>query len=162
MALQETTLKALQELIPEVASTAPEEGLTDAPGIRVTDPAKHGHHVEVLVTQDQVVAIAEVMDKEGYFLESISGVDWLDQQQLEVVYDYNRLGGEHCRVMVRTRIPRDTPELPTITGVFPSADWHERETFDFYGVLFQDHPNLIRILLPEDADFFPLRKDYMP
>ncbi len=162
MALQETTLKALQELFPGVAFPAQEEGLVEAPGIRVTDPVKHGHHIEVLCPSEQVVALAEVMNRDGYFLESISGVDWPDQQQLEVVYDFNRLGGEHCRVMVRTRIPRDTPELPTITGVFPSADWHERETFDFYGVLFQDHPNLIRILLPEDADFFPLRKDYMP
>lgn len=130
--------------------------------MRVTDPVKHGHHLEVLCPPHQVVALAEVMNREGYFLESISGVDWPDQGQLEVVYDYNRLGGEHCRVMVRTRIARDTPQLPTISGVFPAADWHERETFDFYGVIFQDHPNLIRILLPEDADFFPLRKDYLP
>jgi len=130
--------------------------------MRKTDPAKHGHHLEVLCPAEQVVALAEIMNRDGYFLESISGVDWPDQQQLEVVYDFNRLGGEHYRVMVRTRIPRETPEIPTITGVFPSADWHERETFDFYGVIFLDHPNLIRILLPEDADFFPLRKDYMP
>ncbi len=128
----------------------------------MTDPAKHGHHLEVLCPPDQVAALAGLMNRDGYFLESISGVDWLDQQQLEVIYDYNRLGGERCRVMVRTRIPRDHPELPTISGVFPGADWHERETFDFYGVTFLDHPNLIRILLPEDADFFPLRKDYLP
>ena len=161
MALQETTLQALQELFPGVASSAQEE-LTDAPGIRATDPAKHGHHIEVLCPSDQVVALAELMNQNGYFLESISGVDWLEANQLEVVYDFNRLGGEHCRVMVRTRIPRENPELPTISRVFPSADWHERETFDFYGVTFLDHPNLIRILLPEDADFFPLRKDYLP
>lgn len=134
----------------------------EQPGVRVTDAAKHGHHLEVLCRPDQVVALAEVMNLGGYFLESISGVDWLEAQQLEVIYDYNRLGGEHCRVMVRTRIPRDKPELPTISGVFSAADWHERETFDFYGVIFADHPNLIRILLPEDADFFPLRKDYLP
>lgn len=161
MALQETIVQALHELFPGVASAA-QEGLTETPGMRVTDPAKHGHHLEVLCPPHQVVALAEVMNREGYFLESISGVDWLDQGQLEVVYDYNRLGGAHCRVMVRTRIARDTPQLPTISGVFPAADWHERETFDFYGVIFQDHPNLIRILLPEDADFFPLRKDYLP
>ena len=102
------------------------------------------------------------MDREGYFLEAISGVDWLDKQQLEVLYDYNRLGGAHCRVMVRTFVPRSEPVVPTIASVFPAADWHERETFDFYGVHFQDHPNLIRILLPEDADFHPLLKDFMP
>ena len=130
--------------------------------MRVTDAAKHGHHLEILCLPDQVVAVAETMNGQGFFLESISGVDWPEAQQLEVVYDYNRLGGEHCRIMVRTRISRDNPELPTISGVFPAADWHERETFDFYGVIFAGHSNLIRILLPEDADFFPLRKDYLP
>lgn len=161
MALLETTIQALDGLFPGVASAA-QDGPIEQPGVRVTDAAKHGHHLEVLCPSDQVVALAEVMNRDGYFLESISGVDWPDQGQLEVVYDYNRLGGEHCRVMVRTRISRDKPELPTISGVFPAADWHERETFDFYGVIFANHPNLIRILLPEDADFFPLRKDYLP
>ena len=69
---------------------------------------------------------------------------------------------ENCRVAVRTFLPRAEPVVPTISGVFPAADWHERETFDFYGVHFQGHPNLIRILLPEDADFHPLLKDFMP
>ena len=49
------------------------------------------------------------MDRDGYFLEAVSGVDWLEKQQLEVIYDYNRLGGEHCRVTVRTRVPRNNP-----------------------------------------------------
>ncbi|NLX19356.1 MAG: NADH-quinone oxidoreductase subunit C, partial [Desulfobulbus sp.] len=111
---------------------------------------------------DEVVTVATIMDEEGFFLEAVTGVDWPDRQQLEVVYDYNRLGGEHCRVMVRTFLPRNEPVVPTISTVFPAADWHERETYDFYGIQFKDHPNLIRILLPEDADFHPLLKDYTP
>ena len=128
----------------------------------VTDQARHGSHLDVLCRPDQVVETARVLDREGYFLESISGADWPDQGRFEVIYDYSRLGGEHCRVTVRTFADRGEPVLPTISGVFPAADWHERETFDFYGIHFQGHPNLIRILLPEDADFYPLRKDYMP
>jgi NADH-quinone oxidoreductase subunit C len=81
---------------------------------------------------------------------------------MEVLYDYNRLGGATCRVLVHARVARDEPVLPTISSVFPAADWHERETFDFYGIRFEGHANLIRILLPEDADFHPLRKDYLP
>ncbi len=131
-------------------------------GIMVTDPAKYGHHLDVCCPVEQVVAVARIMDGEGYFLEAIAGVDWLERQQLEVIYDFNRLGGEHCRVLVRVLVPRSEPVVPTISGVFPAADWHERETYDFYGIHFQDHPNLTRILLPEDADFHPLLKDYMP
>ena len=118
--------------------------------------------LDVLCRPDQVVAVAQTMDAEGFFLEAISGVDWIDQHQLEVIYDYNWLDGQQCRVMVRTFLPRTEPVVPTITGVFAAADWHERETFDFYGVQFQGHPNLIRILLPEDADFHPLLKDFTP
>jgi NADH-quinone oxidoreductase subunit C len=159
---------ALAELFPESAlSVSPEgEGVQEVPpresGVSVTNFTKHGSHLDVLCRPDQVVSVAQLMDREGYFLEAISGVDWLDKQQFEVLYDYNRLGGEHCRVMVRTRVPRNEPMVPTISAIFPAADWHERETFDFYGVHFEDHPNLIRILLPEDADFHPLRKDFMP
>jgi len=162
------TLVALTELFPEsVPALAPAgEGALEPPpretGVLVTDFAKHGHHLDVLCRPDQVVAVARIMDGEGYFLEAISGVDWLDQQQFEVIYDYNRLGGEHCRVMVRALVDRNQPVVPSVSGVFAAADWHERETFDFYGVHFQDHPNLIRILLPEDADFHPLRKDFRP
>lgn len=131
-------------------------------GILPTDPTKHGHHLDVCCHPDQVVAVAQIMDQEGFFLESIAGTDWLERQQLEVIYDYNRLGGEYCRIMVRTCLQRNKPVVSTISGIFPAADWHERETYDFYGIHFQDHPNLTRILLPEDADFHPLLKDYMP
>jgi NADH-quinone oxidoreductase subunit C len=166
MDMLEKTQKALAELFPGTSPVIAAEGDEAAAprdvGVMATDPTRYGSHLDVLCRPDQVVAVARIMDCEGYFLEAIAGVDWLDKQQMEVVYDYNRLGGEHCRVMVRTFVPRNQPVVPTISGVFPSADWHERETFDFYGVHFQDHPNLIRILLPEDADFYPLRKDFMP
>lgn len=162
----EKTQAALAELFPVAAAqAATEEGAETAArasGVLRTDPARHGSHLDVLCDPDQVIAVARIMDREGYFLEAVSGVDWLEQQQLEVVYDYNRLGGEHCRVTVRTRLPRSKPVVPSVSAVFPAADWHERETFDFYGVHFQDHPNLIRILLPEDADFHPLLKDFTP
>ena len=169
MTLLDKTRQALEPLFSGCSPipVAPADGKSQvadegAVGIMVTDPAKHGHHLDVCCPVDQVVAVAQIMDCEGFFLEAIAGVDWLDRQQLEVIYDFNRLGGEHCRVMVRVLVPRNEPVVPTISGVFPAADWHERETYDFYGIHFQGHPNLTRILLPEDADFHPLLKDYMP
>jgi len=59
-------------------------------------------------------------------------------------------------------VPRDQAELPTLSGVFPGANWHERETHDFFGIRFTGHPDLTPFLLPEDATFHPLRKDYAP
>jgi NADH-quinone oxidoreductase subunit C len=132
------------------------------PGVVVTEYDRTGSHLDVLCLPEQVVAVGQVMEEEGFFLESIAGVDWLQQGQLEVIYDFNLLGGDQCRVMVRTFIDRNEPVVPTLTGIFSAADWHERETFDFYGVHFQGHPDLTRILLPEDADFHPLLKDFTP
>ncbi len=78
---------------------------------------------------------------------------------MEVVYDFSHYQ-ENCRVVVRTRVPRDNPELPTISSIFQGANWHERETHDFFGIRFLGHPDLTPLLLPEDADFHPLLKDF--
>jgi NADH-quinone oxidoreductase subunit C len=166
MNLLDTTRAALAELFSGQMQTENSDEAAEVPsrieGMLVTDPTRHGSHLDVLCLPNLVTEIAQRLDQQGYFLEAITGVDWLDRGQIEVIYDYGRLGGEHCRVMVRVFIPREEPVLPSISAIFPAADWHERETFDFYGVRFQGHPNLIRILLPEDADFHPLRKDFTP
>ena len=123
------------------------------------DYAAKGYHVEATVAPEQVVAAAEALDQEGLALDTITGVDWMAQGQMEVVYDYFH-PAKALRVVVRTRIPRDNPELPTIHKVFPGANWHERETHDFFGIRFLGHPNLTPFLLPEDAEYHPLRKDF--
>ncbi len=109
----------------------------------------------------QVVEAARLLDAQGFSLDALTGVDWLAQHQMEVVYDYFH-PTEQLRVVVRTRVPRAEPSVPTITSVFSGANWHERETHDFFGITFTGHPNLKPFLLPEDADFHPLRKDYAP
>jgi NADH-quinone oxidoreductase subunit C len=120
-----------------------------------------GYDLDATVAPHQVVAAATLLDRDGFALDAITGVDWIAQDQMEVVYDYFHPLGPG-RVVVRTRVPRAAPELPTISGVFPGANWHERETHDFFGIRFTGHPNLTPFLLPEDADFHPLRKDYQP
>ncbi len=125
------------------------------------DYAAKGYHADATVSPDQVIAAAEVLDKEGLSLDTITGVDWMAEGQMEVVYDYFH-PAKALRVVVRTRIPRDNPEIASIHKVFPGANWHERETHDFFGIRFLGHPNLTPFLLPEDADFHPLRKDYAP
>ena len=129
------------------------------PGPRETDYKAKGYHLDVDLPPEKVVAAAEILNRENFFIETITGVDWIDEQQLEVVYDFNHFD-ELCRVVVRTRIDRNNPEVPTISHIYQGANWHERETHDFFGIIFTGHPNLEPLLLPEDADFHPLLKDF--
>lgn len=124
------------------------------------DYAAKGYHLDATVAPDQVVSAAEQLDHVGFALDTVTGVDWLAQGQMEVVYDYFH-PTRPLRVVVRARIPRDNPEIPTISHVFPGANWHERETHDFFGIKFRGHPNLTPFLLPEDATLHPLRKDFV-
>ena len=171
MSIQQTTIEAFRELLPEPAPTdikeaAKEEGGETTPdgpradGILLQDYHKKGFHIDIQCAPGQLVRSAEILFELGYFIESITGVDWIKDAQLEAVYDFSRYDFDLCRVVVRVRIPRDTPHLPTITGVYTGANWHERETHDFFGIVFDGHPHLIPLLLPEDADFHPLLKDF--
>jgi NADH-quinone oxidoreductase subunit C len=129
------------------------------PGPRETDYKAKGYHLDVALPPEKVVAAAEILSRENFFIEAITGVDWIDEQQLEVVYDFNHFE-ELCRVVVRSRLERSNPEIPTISHIYHGANWHERETHDFFGIKFSGHPNLEPLLLPEDADFHPLLKDF--
>ena len=150
------------EAAAEQESEEPEEEGPRENGVMLTDHAARGTDIDVLCDPEQVVEAAKIMDEAGFFLEAITGVDWIKEEKLEVVYDYNQYGLDQCRVAVRAFLPRAEPEIPTISHVLPAANWHERETHDFYGIKFKGHPYLIPILLPEDADFHPLLKDFKP
>ena len=146
---------SLEKLVARCAALFP-----PAAAIEIMDYAKRGFHLDLSLAPGQVVEAARLLDKENFALDTITGVDWLKEGQFEVVYDYfHPLWA--WRVAVRTRIGRDTPELPTISAVFPGANWHERETHDFFGIRFLGHPNLEPLLLPEDADYHPLKKDFV-
>lgn len=115
------------------------------------------------VPADSLVEIATFLrdDPELQFamLSWISGVDWLPREpRFEVVYGLLSLE-RNARVTLKVRVPEEQPKVPTVTGVWPTANWHERETYDFYGITFTGHPDLTRILLPEDWVGWPLRKD---
>lgn len=131
-------------------------------GIMVRDYKARGVHLDVFCAPDQVVDAAKMLDQAGFFLESVTGVDWIKEEEMEVAYDFNRTDGLFCRVVVRTRVPRSAPAVPTVSHICPGANWHERETHDFFGIRFTGHPYLVPILLPEDADFHPLLKDFTP
>lgn len=199
-----TTKQAMAALSPE--------------NITETDYQAKGFHLDIKVAPEQMVDAANILDKEKFFIEAVTGVDWLGEkegvhknavaagkkkaqaagkaaakkvadeggdeeaqktaqsaaeaevaipedpaepfvEEMEVVYDFNHYE-ECCRVTVRTRVARDNPDVPTISEIYPGANWHERETHDFFGIKFVGHPDLTPLLLPEDADYHPLLKDF--
>ena len=146
---------------PDAKPAVPAPPPPPASPVQVVDFAKKGYNFDATVASTQVVEAARILDRSGFALDAITGVDWIAEEEMEIVYDYFH-PVEPLRVVVRTRVPRANPELPTISEVFAGANWHERETHDFFAIKFLGHPNLKPLLLPEDADFHPLRKDYQP
>ncbi len=78
----------------------------------------------------------------------------------EVVWSFGNLP-EKAKIFVKLEIPRDDARVPSLVGLFKAADWQERETYDLYGIRFDGHPNLVKILTPEFTQGHPLRKDYV-
>jgi NADH-quinone oxidoreductase subunit C len=148
---------AAQSVPPAAAPDAPPAA--PVPLVAETKHTAKGYDLNVTVPPERVTDAARIMDEAAFMLEAITGVDWIAEQQFEVVYDYTCLTSG-TRVTVRARIPRVTPEIPSIAAIHPGANWHEREAHDFFGIIFTGHPNLSILLLPEDADFHPLRKDF--
>ena len=145
----------------ESAEQEPPEEEPPPIGPQETDYQAKGYHLDAALPPEKVVAAAEILSRQGFFIEAVTGVDWIDDGQMEVVYDFNHFD-ELCRVVIRSRLDRDNPEVPTISHIYQGANWHERETHDFFGIKFIGHPDLSPLLLPEDADFHPLRKDFTP
>ncbi len=123
---------------------------------------KEGILFEALVRQDQICEVAKEYLVQGYFLESITAVDFAEC--LEIVYHFNPWGPAK-RSCVKILAPKNasgtpTATAPTITQVYKSADWFEREIFDMFGVTFEGHPHLKRLLLPETSTIHPLLKSF--
>jgi NADH-quinone oxidoreductase subunit C len=120
------------------------------------DYAKTGYHLEVTARPQQLPAVAQALLEQDCFLESLTAVDL--RESFSLVYHFASFF-ELCRTVVHASLAKDA-KAPTICQVYPAADWYEREVYDLFGIKFTGHPNLKRILLPEDADFHPLLKDF--
>jgi NADH-quinone oxidoreductase subunit C len=95
------------------------------------------------------------------FLTNIGGVHYPDQTEREfaVVYHLQSMFN-NFRIRLKAYVPLQNPEIDSIVDIYAGANWMERETFDFYGILFKGHPNLIRILNEDSMDYHPMRKEY--
>jgi NADH-quinone oxidoreductase subunit C len=94
------------------------------------------------------------------FLTDLCGAHYPDDsEKFEVIYHLHSLT-KNYRIRIKVRLSGEHPEINSLTGIFPAANWMERETFDFYGIHFKGHPNLKRILNVDDMLIFPLRKEF--
>jgi NADH-quinone oxidoreductase subunit C len=116
------------------------------------------------IVPERIAEVCQILrDDEALRFElcsSVSGVDYLgsDERRLHVVYQLTSMTYRR-RIRLEAAVPADG-SLPTVTSVYPTADWQEREAYDMFGVIFTGHPNLTRILMPDDWEGFPQRKDY--
>ena len=117
----------------------------------------------LVIKPEQLVELATFCrdDERLHFdlLSCISGVDYPERQQIEVVYCLDSTVHNHWLIL-KAALPRENPRVPSVEKIWRTADWHEREAYDLMGVIFEGHHNLVRILCAEDWVGHPLRKDY--
>ncbi len=117
---------------------------------------KSGLTRSVFLSSKEIVKAAVKLRDHKFFIEDLSVLDTSDGLMVVYHFDHYEQPG---RVALRVLVPHADPIVPTISEVFPGADWHERECHDFFGLSFSGHKNLLPLLLPEDADFHPLLKE---
>lgn len=133
-----------------------QEALPDA----VEEVVDEGTHPFVRVKAETIVEAARVLrEKCGVeMLHQVSGTDF--NEHFEVAYHFARIAPEPDFLCLKVHVPRSDPVVPTLAHEWKSADWAERETLDLVGIRFEGHPHPFRILLPEDWEGHPLRRDY--
>ncbi len=115
-------------------------------------------HIEVNEYHDHIKSLLE----EGYeMMMDLTAVDWFRKKEprFEVVINLLSLS-KNLRKTIKVQVPDDNLTIPSITDIYPGANFYEREVFDMFGIVFENHPELTRILMPDDWIGHPLRKDY--
>ncbi len=143
-------LAAIQTKFPEIQA------------IPKTQGQARGEELYMAVPVEKIVQISKHLRLDPPlhfdFLSFLTSIDWKDR--FEVVYYLTSTLHQH-KLVLKVTAPRDNAEVPSVTSVWPTADWQEREVFDLMGIRFSGHYNLRRILLPDDWEGHPLRKDYV-
>lgn len=115
-------------------------------------------HIEVNEYHDHIKSLLE----EGYeMMMDLTAVDWFRKKEprFEVVINLLSLS-KNLRKTIKVEVPDENLTIPSITDIYPGANFYEREVFDMFGIVFENHPELTRILMPDDWIGHPLRKDY--
>jgi NADH-quinone oxidoreductase subunit C len=131
----------------------------------VIDLKEFRGQVSVTLKKDRVLEICRYLHDEPSlaldYLVDLCGVDYLGKKEVrfEVVYHLYSMQHRHM-IRLKAEVPEDDAEIDSVMPVWQGVNWHEREAYDMYGIVFKGHPDLRRVLMPEDWDGHPLRKDY--
>jgi NADH-quinone oxidoreductase subunit C len=118
--------------------------------------------VIVKVKKENIVEVARFLKEKLSFdhIASVAGVDYPNRKEFEVVYHVWSVS-KKVLLALKASVPRDNPQLPSLLPVWEGVNYHERETWEMFGIVFEGHPNLTRFLLPEDwSRGYPFRKDF--
>lgn len=121
--------------------------------------------VSVTIRKERLLDICKYLHEEPAldfdYLKDLCGVDYFGKKpvRFEVVYTLYSMRHRHM-IRIKAEVPEDAPAIDSVMPVWIGADWHERECYDMFGITFNGHPDMRRILLPEDWEGYPLRKDY--
>lgn len=120
--------------------------------------------VTIVVPKERIVEVCRFLkeDEELAFdlLADLCGIDMATpSNRFGVIYNLYSLKNKH-RIRLKISVEEENPNVPTVTGVWGTANWHERETYDMFGIIFEGHPDLRRIYMPDEFEYYPLRKDF--
>jgi NADH-quinone oxidoreductase subunit C len=153
-----------------IGKTAVLEELAEHPAVKailawnpeaLTDAKFDRNELTLTIAAEEIRAAAEAVKNVGYnFFEDMTAVDWFPSSP-RFQLSYHILSHFYKeRIRLRVMLEEASPAVETITPVWPSANFYEREVFDLFGVRFEEHPNLRRIMMPDNWEGHPLRKDY--
>lgn len=148
---------------PDALASIPVAAAIDAvePGAVLAAASAFGE-VTLEIDPARIVPVSRLLKDQQSFirLADLTAVDWHPKQpRFEVVYHLHSFE-RNQRLRLKCRLAEESAEIDSVTCVWRNANWHEREVFDLFGIVFRGHPNLRRIMMPEDWEGHPLRKDY--
>jgi NADH-quinone oxidoreductase subunit C len=118
----------------------------------------------IVVPKERIVEICRFLKEDPQlqfeFLADVFGIDmYTPTKRFGVIYNLYSMKNKN-RIRLKVFTEEEDPKVPTMTGVYGTANWHEREVFDMFGIVFEGHPDLRRVYMPEDFEYYPLRKDF--
>jgi len=153
-----------------IGKTAVLEGLAEHPAVKailawrpeaLADAKFDRNELTLTIAAGEIRVAAATVQAAGYnFFEDVTAVDWFPASP-RFQLSYHILSHIYKeRIRLRVMVEGDEPAVESITAIWPAANFYEREVFDLFGIIFEGHPNLLRIMMPDDWKGHPLRKDY--